>query len=103
MQSRWIFLLPCMAIASGAAWAGYAPEPGPFQSIFGQGENFIYAIRWGALTGGYSNLSIQSVDQIAGAPAYHIVSEAHSTGIVDAFYHVDDRNEAWLDTGWPRS
>jgi hypothetical protein len=74
-----------------------------FQSTFQEGEDFLYAIRWGAITGGHSTLSVRSVQDVDGRPAYHLVSEAHSSGIVDSFYHVDDRNEAWLDAETPRS
>ena len=70
---------------------------------FREGEDFVYRIHWGAVTGGYSTLSVQNIDYLEGRPAYHLVSEAHSTGFVDTFYHVEDRNEAWLDTQGPRS
>ncbi len=73
------------------------------ESPFKEGEDLRFAIRWGKITGGYSSLSIEAIDQVAGRPAYHIVSEARSTGLVDAFYKVRDRNEAWLDTEIPQS
>ena len=57
-----------------------------------------FAIRWGVVTGGYATLSVPSVDLIGGQPAYHILSEAHSTGMVETFFKVRDRNEAWMDT-----
>src|SRR5258708_4958049 len=82
------------------------PDPMPtpsFEAPFQEGEDLLFRIRWGAVTGGYSSLSVKDIAQVAGRPAYHIVSEAHSTGFVDTFYHVEDRNEAWLDTQWPRS
>ncbi len=76
---------------------------GPFQNVFHAGEDFTYAIRWGKITGGYSNLSVQNVEQVGGHPTYHLVSEAHSVGLVNSFFPVKDRNEAWLDQQTPRT
>jgi len=83
-------LIPALTLASTA------PK-------FQEGENFVYAIRWGAVTGGYSSLSIDNLEPVDGRLAYHIVSKAHSTGMVNTFYPVNDRNEAWLDTQTPQS
>ena len=72
-----------------------APFPGRRGSPF--------QIHWGVITGGYATLSIPSIDLIDGKSAFHILSEARSTGMVDTFYRVRDKNEAWLDTVSPRS
>jgi hypothetical protein len=61
------------------------------------GENFQYVVSWGVIKGGYSTLTIPETTVINGRPAFHIVSEATSVGIVNTFFHVKDRNEAWLD------
>jgi len=68
-----------------------------------QGENLLFRIHWGTITGGYSTLTVPNVEVKDGAAAYHIVSEARSTGWVDTFYKVRDKNEAWLDLTSPRS
>jgi len=83
----------------GAASAGQTVD----RPAFRQGEDLVFVIRWGVLTGGYATLTIPSIDVVQGSPAFHILSEARSTGIVDTFYKVRDRNEAWLDTTLPRS
>jgi hypothetical protein len=70
---------------------------------FQAGEDLVFQIRWGMITGGYATLSVPSIDLIDGVPAYHILSEARSTGMMDTFYKVRDKNEAWLDTAFPRS
>ena len=84
-----------MAIAV-AAQAEYRPA-------FQEGEKLTFAIRWGVVTGGYATLGVPSIDLIGQEPAYHILSEAHSTGMVETFYKVRDKNEAWMDTASPRS
>jgi len=74
-----------------------------FQAPFQEGEDLLFQVRWGVVTGGYATLTVPSIDQIDGKSAYHILSEARSTGMVETFYKVRDKNEAWLDTGSPRS
>ena len=73
------------------------------QTAFQQGEDLTFAIRWGVVTGGYATLGVPSIDFIGGQPAYHILSEARSTGMVETFYKVRDKSEAWMDTSSPRS
>ena len=68
-----------------------------YHPAFAQGEDLLFRIRWGAMTGGYSTMSVPDIEIKDGAAAYHIVSEARSTGFVDTFYKVRDKNEAWLD------
>lgn len=82
----------------GTSWAR-----ADFQPAFSPGEDLVFQIRWGVVTGGYATLTVPSIDSIGGQSAYHILSEARSTGVVDSFYKVRDRNEAWLDTVSPRS
>ena len=60
-------------------------------------EDLHYVIKWGVVTAGYSTLSIKDIAMMNGRPAYHIVSEAKSGSVVNAFYKVTDHNEAWLD------
>jgi hypothetical protein len=68
-------------------------------TILPVGENLHFVVKWGLVVGGYSTLAIQDIDQVNGRPAYHIVSEAKSAGLVTAFYRVEDHNEAWIDQG----
>jgi len=65
---------------------------------FGTSEDLRFVIRWGVITAGNSSLTVDGVQVLADRQVYHLVSEAHSTGVVDTFYRVTDRNEAWLDT-----
>ena len=46
------------------------------------GEDLLYVVRWGIITGGHSTLAVRAIENINGRPAYHIVSEANSSGIV---------------------
>lgn len=64
---------------------------------FAVGENLIYVIKWGGITGGRASFTVTGWVEHSSRTAYHIVSEAHSVGVVNAFYKVRDRNEIWLD------
>lgn len=66
-------------------------------TAFHREEDFFYLVRWGLITGGYSTLSVRGIDVVGSRPAYHLVSDAHSSGLVDTFYKVHDRNDVWLD------
>jgi len=66
-------------------------------TAFNVPEGLEFVIRWGVITAGNSSLNVDRYEFVDGRKAYHLVSEAHSTGVVDTFYRVADRNEAWLD------
>jgi len=93
---RFLLLACCLLSISALLHAEYKPA-------FEVGEDLKFRIRWGAITGGYSTLSVPRIDTLDGKPAYHIVSEARSSGFVDTFYKVRDFNQAWLDVTQPRS
>jgi hypothetical protein len=71
------------------------PQESP--TAFREGEDLKFAIKWGMVTGGYSSLKVQNIEEIDGKPTYHVVAEAHSTGLVNKMYPVNDRNEAWIE------
>jgi hypothetical protein len=106
-----ILLLPSLSWAiSQAPLVPNTVTPDPVITVaeqhaplaFREGEDLLFVIRWGMVKGGYSTLRVENMEKISGRPAYHVVAEAHSTGLVNSFYHVNDRNETWLDTQ-PRS
>jgi hypothetical protein len=68
-------------------------------TAFQSNEDYYFAIKWGIITAGYSNLSVMGIENVGGRPAFHLVSTAHSAGVVNTFYQVYDRNDAWVDTG----
>lgn len=62
------------------------------------GETLEYRIYWGFIYVGKSYLRIEKAVTISSRTAWHIVSGARSTDLINAFYKVDDRNESWMDT-----
>jgi hypothetical protein len=95
-MKKMLFAVGVIVITAGRARAEYRPA-------FQEGENLTFAVRWGVITGGYATLGVPSIDLIGQDHAYHILSEARSTGVVETFYKVRDKNEAWMDTATPRS
>jgi len=89
---------PVVAVSSASLVSTYTWRTVPNQAFPGE-EHLSYVVKWGLVTGGYSTLSVQGIEPVNGRPAYHIVSEARSGGMVSAFYKVEDHNEAWLDQG----
>lgn len=95
-MKKWGLMICSLAALASVVQAEFRP---PFR----EGEDLLFQVRWGVITGGYATLSVPSIDLVDGKSAYHILSEARSTGMVDTFYRVRDKNEAWLDTASPRS
>lgn len=100
-----------LIVAGTLLWPGYvsaepeaiallAPDavtvaPG-YEQAFQAGEDLRFRIRWGKITGGYSSLTVVQESDTYGQPAFHLVSEARSSGFVDTIYKVKDRNETWI-------
>lgn len=61
-------------------------------------EQLSFVLRWGVVTGGHATLKIEGIEPFQDKPAFHLTSYAHSTGVVDTFYHVEDHSDAWVDT-----
>jgi hypothetical protein len=66
-------------------------------SAFTAGEKLSYVLKWGVLKGGHSTLEITGIEPVGTRKAFHIVSEASTTGLADLVYKTRDRNESWLD------
>ena len=67
-------------------------------SAFKPGEVYVFAVRLGLFRAGDAHISVLGVESINGRPAYHLLSEAHSTGIFSLIYPVLDQDDTWLDT-----
>ena len=91
---------PQTPAAEAPATASVSPQTA-IPTAFREGEDLTFAIKWGVVKGGYSSLKVQNIETIDGRPTYHVVAEAHSTGLVNTMYHVNDRNEAWLEPQTP--
>jgi hypothetical protein len=64
---------------------------------FHVGERLSYTIFWGPFVAGHASLEVTGIEQIDGHDCYHLVGEAHTTGLADLLYHVETKNESWFD------
>jgi hypothetical protein len=76
-------------------------RPETIPTAFREGEDLRFAIKWGVITGGHSSLRVQNIEAMDGRQAYHVVAEAHSSGLLNTMYQVNDRNEAWIEPQTP--
>jgi hypothetical protein len=65
----------------------------PFQV----GEKLTYQIFWGPFIAGRASLEVVGIEQIDGNACYHLVAQARTSGLADLLYHVETKNESWLD------
>ncbi len=66
-------------------------------NAFSVGEKLDFKVYFEFILGGYSTMSVTSIDTIDGHPCYKLVSTAKSTKMVDTFYKVRDKVESWRD------
>ncbi len=66
-------------------------------------EHLEFDVKWGILSVGQATLASQETVELAGQPAFRIVSEARSNGFCDGFYTVRDHNESWIHPSSKRS
>lgn len=96
---------PVVAMHEGADTITVRDVPAPaiessipqYEKCFRAGEDLTFAIRWSKITAGYASMTVESLSDVYGKQAYHLVSEARSSGLVNKLYKVQDRNEAWLE------
>lgn len=69
---------------------------------FQDGEWLKLRIHYGWFNASYATLEVKG-EKIGETPVYHVIGEGKSTGLLDAFYKVDDRYESVInkDTGLP--
>ncbi|RJP82726.1 MAG: DUF3108 domain-containing protein [Desulfobacteraceae bacterium] len=73
------------------------------QPPFRPGEKFTFRITWSGLLIGHAVLEVLPMAQIEGRPANHFVLSGRTEGIVDFFYRVHTRIDAFADTALTHS
>jgi hypothetical protein len=67
---------------------------------FAPGEKLTYLISWSSIIdAGIATMEVKAVKTADGRPAYELVSNTHSVGIVEAFYPVRDTVTSIMDAG----
>ena len=89
---------------------GFGTEPDPLKDDFGvpyrnldhktfqAGEKTSYLVHYGLIDAGTAPLEVkESPKKMNGRDMLHIVGHGKSQGMVDFFFHVDDRYESYVD------
>ena len=64
---------------------------------FEAGEWFKFRIHYGWFTASYATLEIKE-ENLDGKPVFHIMGEGKSSGLLSAFFKVEDYYESYIDT-----
>jgi len=74
-------------------------EIDPFAAVvpFGPGERLEYKVKLGIFNAGEASMEVLGVDDVRGAPAYH-VEVAMRGGVLFGAFKMDNHYESWIDT-----
>ena len=70
---------------------------------FCPGERLTFRVKWAFITAGEAVLQTLAVETLKGVPCYHFVMTAKSAPVVDLFYKVQARIDAYTDTAMTHS
>ena len=65
---------------------------------FHVGEKLTYQIFWGPFVAGRATLEVDGIEQVDGHDCYHLIAQLRTAGLADLMFHVESKNESWLDT-----
>jgi hypothetical protein len=86
-----------LSIIFGLTVATSALANGGEDFPFHVGEKLTYQIFWGPFVAGRASLEVVGIEPVDGYDCYHLVAEARTSGLADLLYHVETKNESWLD------
>ena len=98
-KNRLILLLLLGAIAAGVPGTLRAGDALPFAP----GERLDFRVRWGIIPAARATLRVLPMTTVNGVPCYHFVATARTRPLVDLFYKVRDRIDAYCDARMTRS
>ena len=89
-----VMVLQLTAFSAAAEEAVHPFEPG---------ETLTYKLRWKFINAGTATFQVQPIAEMHGIPAHHFLLTIRSSSLVDMFYKVRDRVEAYTDLAVTRS
>ena len=93
-------LIIALTIVGAMRYAAYCDNPPP---AFQPGEILSYEIRWGIIPAGSAEMRVMPIKAVNGVDSYHFVLTASSNSVIDVFYKVRDRIDAFVDTALSQS
>jgi len=97
ISGRVLFFLSALLILSLPAAAEGREIP------FSSGEKLVFQVRWGFIPAGEAVLEIHPMTTVNNIPSYHFSFTARTSRLVDIFYKVRDRIDAYTDYAMTRS
>jgi len=94
------FFILCLLLWAAPNTPSHAQEPA---FPFSPGERLTFRVKWAFIPAGEAVLQIQAIETLKGVPCYHFVMTARSDPLVDPFYKVRARIDAYADTAMARS
>src|SRR5258706_38427 len=89
---KWILtMMTCLTTATMGLADGNSNVP------FHVGERLSYQIFWGPFVAGRATLVVDGIESVDGNDCYHLIAEAHTSGLADFLFHVQSKTESWLD------
>jgi hypothetical protein len=92
-------LLPAVLLWAALAGSAAAGATFPFEP----GERLTYVLKWEMLPVGEAVLEVLPMKEMAGEAVFHFTLTATSYPLIDPFFKVRDRVEAFADAGMTRS
>jgi len=97
MRKYKVFIFIVTACFIYTAWSYAFEWRSVTNNTFKVGEKITYVIKYGFIRAGYATLGVESVEEITGRKAWHIVSTAKTNKVMDIIFKVRDKNESWID------
>ncbi len=93
-------LVIALTIAGAMRNTAYCINP---SSALQPGEKLSFSIRWGVIPAGSAEMRVMPIKTVNGVDSYHFVLTASSNSVIDVFYKVRDRIDAFVDTALSHS
>ena len=101
-------IAPCAhSVAIGLLWVSCAlfspPDTAADGLPFAPGEKLTYVLRWENIPAGEAKMEIRPIKTINGEDAYHFVMSTRTNGLVDIFFKLRERIDAYADIRMEKS
>jgi hypothetical protein len=87
-----VFMIAALFLFTSTSFSPIKPQ----NRSYGAGENLVYSLDYGFITGGKGILSVKDT-LMNGQTILHIVARGETVGMADALFRIRDRYESFID------
>jgi hypothetical protein len=87
-----VFMIAALFLFTSTSFSPIKPQ----NRSYGAGENLVYSLDYGFITGGKGILSVKDT-LMNGQTVLHIVARGETVGMADALFRIRDRYESFID------